>query len=327
MFASLQKLKLVFLLISLAAVSGCRSAANFGLFPASQSFGQKITFNNQVDILVVVDTSGSMGAKQAQLSQQFYPFISHLAQSQFDFHIGVITMDMSGSGAQGALVGSPTVLTNSTPNLQQAFVNNVSQGTNGSDLSRGLLAVQTALSNNMLNGPNAGFLRSSALLAIIFLSDEDDGSVNSSQSYESFLDTVKPPFPYGARGWIANSIVVPSLTDQCKTYNQFASPGLRYMDLSTNSSGIVESICAPDLVQASSDIQDRILEMLTVYHLDRAADPTSIKVFINGVAINSDPVNGWTFDVPSNSITFHGAAIPAANANVQVSFQPTQIQH
>ena len=170
-------------------------------------------------------------------------------------------------------------------------------------------------------------MRDSALLAVIFLSDEDDGSVNSSQYYINFLDTLKPLFPYGARGWLANSIVVPSLTDQCKTYNQFASPGIRFMDLSNASQGVVESICSPDLVQATSDIKARISEMLTQYHLDRPADPTSIKVVINGVSIKNDSVNGWTFDVKANTITFHGSAVPPANAVVQIDYQPTQIVH
>jgi hypothetical protein len=321
-FSRTRKLVCLTISVSMLWIIGCGSGQQFGLNPDSQSFGQVITYNKQVDLLIVIDTSGSMAQKQSQLSSQFYPFIDYLVKSGFDFHVAVTTMDMSSGGAQGAFVGSPKVLTSQTPNIQQAFVANVSQGNKGSDLSRGLLSMQTALSDNLLNSKNTGFFRSSALLAVVFLSDEDDGSTGSSQSFTDFLNQLKPPFAFGAKGWVANSIVVPSMTDQCKTYNQFSSPGARYMALSTASSGTVESICTPDLVQASSDIRERITSMLTIYHIDRPADTNSIKVLINGASVPNNSTNGWTFDIASNNITFHGTAIPEANSNVQVSYQP-----
>jgi hypothetical protein len=336
MFGILQAVRIPFVaamaIAGLGMVTGCGSPQNFGLNPAAQSFGQVVTYNTQVDLMMVISTTSSMGKKQEQLASQFYPFINYLAKSQFDFHIAVTTTDMSANGAQGSFVGATPVLSKSTPNLQQIFVSNVSQGTSGSDLTRGLLAMQTALSPGLLSTKNAGFFRDSAMLAVVFMTDEDDESVNSTQSYIDFLDKLKPPFPYGARGWVANSIVVPSLDDQCKTYNStstgnlYASPGMRYMDLSSASGGSVESICGPDLIAASSDIKERISEMLTRYHIDRTADPLSIKVFEDGVSVPKDATNGWTFDVPSNTITFHGTAVPGANSKVQVAYQPLGIK-
>jgi hypothetical protein len=250
------------------------------------------------------------------------PFIDYMVSSGFDFHVAVTTMDMSGGGEKGAFVGSPKVLTRTTPNLRQAFVQNITRGTTGSDLSRGLEAVESALSDDSLAGRNAGFWRADAMFAIIFLSDEEDGSANSSQHYIDFLDQKKPLFPGGSRGWIANSIVVPELNGECRTYNQFASPGYRFMDTSTNSGGVIESICKADLVQASASIRARIVEQLTQYHLKREPDVSSIKVTINGVSIPNDPGNGWTYVAQGYTIVFHGSAVPPVGANVQINYLP-----
>ncbi len=305
---------------------GCGNA-NFGLSGVSQSFGQKITYNTSTDILVVVDNSGSMGSKQAQLSASFGTFIDYMMSSGFDFRIAVTTMDMSGGGAKGTFVGSPKVLTRSTPNLKQAFINNMNVGTRGSDLSRGLEAMENALSDGNLAGVNSGFFRPDALLAVLFLSDEDDGSVSNSKHYIDLLDSKKPAFPWGYRGWLANSIVVKELSPECLTYNQFSSPGLKYLDLSNASGGVVESICAADLVQATKNLRARIAEILTQYHLISEPNLATIHVFINGNEIANDSTNGWTYNPSGFTIMFHGSAVPPANANVQVAYTPVAVKH
>ncbi|MBK9293021.1 MAG: VWA domain-containing protein [Oligoflexia bacterium] len=312
----------VFLLII-----GCGNNAKFGIAEKSQSFGQRITYNTQVDLLLVVDNSGSMGSKQAQLASGFVGFIDYLVASQFDFRIAITTMDMSSGGAKGNFVGNPKVLSKSTPDLRNAFINNMNLGTNGSDLSRGFEAMQSSLSDSKLNGTNSGFFREEALLAIIFMSDEDDNDSSNWQNYADFLDNRKPMFPWGYRGWLVNSIVVKELSNKCLTYNQFASAGYGFMNLSNISEGIIESICEADLVGATANLRARIAEILTQFHLNREPDVATIRVYINGVLIPQDPVNGWTYNPVGYTILFHGNSVPAANANVTVSFTPKSIKN
>jgi hypothetical protein len=318
---------LVVALSSVVFLSGCAVPNQFGLAGQSNAFGQKIVYNTKVDVLFVVDNAdGSMTAKMQQLSSGFSPFVNFLISSGFDFHVAVTTMDMSAGGAAGSFIGSPNVLANSTANVVSDFVTNASVPTVGSALQRGLQAVQTGLSSPDTTGVNAGFLRSDALLAIVFLADEDDSSPNNGSNganYISFLNQLKPPFTSGAMSWVANSIVVTSLTDtNCKTYLQFSSPGYTFMDLSNASGGAIDSICQADLVSASEDIGGRILSILTAYHLSTAAQVSTIQVFINGVSIPQNSVNGWTYSSTGYTLTFHGTAVPPANANVQVSFTP-----
>jgi hypothetical protein len=60
--------------------------------------------------------------------------------------------------------------------LVSAFVQNVNVGTCGSGKEQPLRAVRLALTEPILSGPNAGFLRSGARLAVVVVSDDNDCS-------------------------------------------------------------------------------------------------------------------------------------------------------
>lgn len=53
----------------------------------------------QVDILWVIDNSGSMAAEQAKIAERFSDFFRQLIVSQVDYHIGVITTDPAEDGS------------------------------------------------------------------------------------------------------------------------------------------------------------------------------------------------------------------------------------
>ena len=145
------------------------------------------TFNpypRPVDILFVVDNSGSMTQEQEKLANSFDKFITELMQNQIhDYQIGVITTDM-GNCTQGCgrLRGTPKILTNKM-NAQQlisAFAKNVNVSSQSSRFERGLDAVRAALSRPLIDDPNAnkGFLRPGVPLVVIFVTDENDCSHN-----------------------------------------------------------------------------------------------------------------------------------------------------
>lgn len=60
----------------------------------------------QVDILWVVDNSGSMAAEQTKLSGAFVDFFNQLIRSKVDYHIGVVTTDPAEDGALRAYNGA-----------------------------------------------------------------------------------------------------------------------------------------------------------------------------------------------------------------------------
>ena len=160
----------------------------------------------KVDILWVVDSSGSMAPKQARLAASFNGFINQLvtANPPIDFHIAVVTTDTDDPATRGALrpwtlgplsgdhiacvpqmAGGTLCNTNATvggatSSAALAFNQMSLVGTTGSAQERGLLASYLALTNpaNISSPTSAKFIRSDAALYVIVVSDEDDSSCN-----------------------------------------------------------------------------------------------------------------------------------------------------
>jgi hypothetical protein len=155
---------------------------------------------SKVDILWVVDSSGSMAEEQSYLGTNFRSFIGGLASSNSDFQLGVTTTDIcssqnpsqvpmnerwcptldgSSSGHyRGTLVGDTNkkVLKPTTSDLNARFTRYANVGTNGSGFEHGLKATEMAISKSMA-GQNEGLVRSDAFLAVIVVSDEEDDGI------------------------------------------------------------------------------------------------------------------------------------------------------
>lgn len=145
-----------------------------------------------LDILFVIDNSGSMYDDQEELATNFHLF---LEQPQFndgstDLHLGVTTTDCD-AGANGRLVGDPLVITSDTPNMATEFAGNARVGTSGSSTEKGLLAMELALSPPNVPGVNDVFYRPEAALAVVIVSDEEEGSADTAQHYVDFLHALK----------------------------------------------------------------------------------------------------------------------------------------
>lgn len=318
------------LLASIAAsgLTGC-GAQTFAVEEESKNFGQQVTYNSEVDVLWVVDTSSSMAKHQDLLANQVPLFIEGLNATGLDYQIGVTTMDMNGGGARGALLaqaGTPKVLKRNTPNLIGLLAGRIRAGENGSPVERGREAMMEALRLSTPGGANEGFLRQDSLLNVIFLTNEEDQSDNSID-YVASLDFLKPLLPYGDRSWLAHFMGVTSGDSACKTAEWgFASPGLRYMDLATASAGSTESICDADFKRALTNVRSRVLEVLTDFPLEREPNVDTIRVYVDGVEIPKSETNGWSYRAAANAIRFHGSAIPKAGARIKVDFDPAGLK-
>ncbi len=84
---------------------------------------------------------------------------------------------------QQLTTGTPRVLPVGSPTLVSDFTENVYVGACGSGKEQGLRAAQLALSEPLLSGANAGFLRSGARLVLVIVSDDDDCSDPLDQGY------------------------------------------------------------------------------------------------------------------------------------------------
>lgn len=318
----LQK-NLVLTLASAFALTACQGQS-FDLPPASVEYGQVVTYNRKVDILIMVDNSSSMLQYQNKFSAQVPDMLNRLNAIGMDYQIGVTTSDMRSAGTGGQLFGNPKYITKNTPNAAALLQNMIRVGESGSDLERGISSVYQLLQPSYLAGEGAGFIRKDALLGLVFLTNEDDYSQNAVADYKAYFDTIKPLYKGNQRGWIANFIGVLSIDGDCQTTPDFKEAGLRYMALATASGGVKESICRSSLSNAIRSIGARIEQVLTEFYLQRRPVVDSITVSIGGKSIPMDPVNGWTYHEDGNFIRMHGTSIPGENQSVLIDFQPAE---
>ncbi len=167
---------------------------------------------DKMDILFVIDDSGSMSEEQGNLASNFPMFVSVLDDFRtddgrpIDYRIGVTTTGRDGTyivhanislpgfppmmqtitehmdGDNGALRPgtdcgmSAPFLSRSDDDVSGKFSCLAHVGTSGPSLEMPLLMTQWAVRERVSDGTNAGFLRDDALLAVVILTDEDDCS-------------------------------------------------------------------------------------------------------------------------------------------------------
>lgn len=167
---------------------------------------------HQLDVLVVVDDSGSMAEEQASLAANFQLIVDELESLPGglpDLHIGIVSTDMgagpyniqgcdgvgdagvlqhagcqvvSGAFIDDAPLADGTRDVNYTGTLSEAFSCMGALGTAGCGFEQPLESMRAALDGNP---GNANFLRPEAALAIIVIADEDDCSAVSTDVFDT----------------------------------------------------------------------------------------------------------------------------------------------
>jgi hypothetical protein len=363
MGTTLKKQMIAGLALLAMTTSACGNKnASFGLLTDETRFTQNSEpTNGKIDIMWVIDNSGSMDSSQQRLAAQLQTFIDLFNAKGFDYQIAVVTSDAYKSlfGADpnvktkfkdGTDATSHTgvfVITPTTPNLSQTFMTNVIQGTAGSGDERPFQSFKVALTHQVNAG--FGFPRADAFLAIINVSDEDDFSndgstyldgqysnsaIHTTDSYVSFLDQLKGATAANRSSkYNFNSITIMDQTclDTLNAEYPGRRIGLRYMELVDKTNGIKGSLC-DNFGTTLSNISNKIIELATQFYLDRTPQPETIVVAINGVNVphiydtDPQPWNGFIYHPDTNSLTFHGSAVPPSGATISVRFDPTGLK-
>lgn len=274
-----------------------------------------------VDILWVVDDSGSMANQRQTLTNNFSRFLQELLTLQVRFHIGVVSTNYND---RGTLRGTTKVITNDTPNPQQVFLQNTSfPNASRVRLEQGLRMVELALTEPNLSGPNKDFLRPNAALAVIAVTDEDDSSYGDPNYYARFLRSLKGP---GNENLSSLSVIGGTTPDGCYPpgeeiyFGGRADPAFRYSTAATKTGGIIGSICDVSFEETLLKIAAALNTLRRVFPLSLKPDPATITVRVNGNLIPKDVVNGWQYRVETQSITFLGNYVPPPGALLRFEY-------
>ena len=291
----------------------------------------------KVDVLFVVDNSGSMMEEQQSLGSNFAAFLTAATAASVDYRIGVTTTGMDASpggwsvcpgGADGGENGrlfpvsgsSPRIITRSTPNAAGVFAFNTHVGVCHWN-EQGLEGAYRALSSPLLhavddprtsqpNDGNGGFLRPEARLAIIFVTDEEDFSNQPVSFYETYFRALKDNDPSKLS---VSAITGPQDLSTCSTAS---SSGSRYIQLARATGGVVESICTPNWAESLKKLSTTTFGPKRVFPLtNQPSDAAQIVVKVDG-----QQVAGWTYDAATNAIVFGEGMAPPAGAYIEVTY-------
>ncbi len=271
----------------------------------SQAFNQ--IEDRPLDIIVVIDDSGSMAEEQQNMASKLTPLLSYVQDA--DWQIGVVTTDPD----EGCL---RKLIKKGDANAAQLFSQAVTAGVAGSGNERGVLQAVRAMAGTCIPQP---WLRTDSTVAVLIVSDEDNCSANggdcpgkdygSSNYLYDYLASIREP---GKNARVYGLFWHPTQTQaQCSTA---ANKAVQYSDLVTRTSGTWGSICAADysatLAQMSLDIKT---VLNTKFTLTYAPDPLTVHVFVDSV----ERTTGLTITGKVVELT----PPPAAGAVIRVDYR------
>ena len=275
----------------------------------TELFNQSASETKKLDIVWIIDDSGSMSDEQTALGSNFSAFINEFITKDVDFKMAITTTDASSSTKKGRMVtGSDTKLTSARAKANENqfksdFRSLVKVGTRGSGSEKGLEA-----SEGFMQKYANSFIRPDAYLAVVMLSDEEDQSSKSVKNYTDYLKSFK-----SEAGLVkVYSIVDVGLTN--RSGGGVTTGYKRYADASNQTAGIVADI-RDDFHRSLSDMGDSIINLLDSFALANAPVDGSLKVYVNGVA-SSD----YTYDSSSRSIKFNPNNLPPVGSAIKVTY-------
>ena len=295
----------------------------------------------KVDLLIVVDNSGSMATKQQALQSNLDHLWNRIAAANADFHIAVTSSAMTPytagwsqcpGGASGGEAGRffpvdnshPRMLTPQTPDVKKALFANIDVGICHWDerffepavaaLTDPLASATKAPGTPWSADGNAGFLRDDARLAILVVTDTDDDNKMANpppvDGYLRKLIAVK----HGAKDLISFAAIVP--LSNCAAAEMYPTP--RFVEAAATLNGRLFDAC--DLNNYGAVLENAAGSlMLPLTSFPLSAHPRDPAAMV--VAVNGSTVTGWSYQAATNRIVFPQTAVPQPGSHITARYE------
>ena len=320
-----------------------------------QIFHQKAGGSNSaIDILWVVDNSGSMRDEQNSLAQNFETFINKFANQvqQTDFRMAIITTSTPDNRvAKGKLTDEALNADRNT--FINYFKEKIKVGLNGNDDEKGLLTSEVFLKQN------SDWPRQNAYLMAIYISDQDDtscleysestGYINRDLSDDVFTtyrykeclyvnlpntenhfstdinETINLISNYFFRS-ITSTIPQKNehffkafaITSKPESSDSFGwGKGYKYKKMTEITGGKTYSI-DDSFEDILNDFGQKTAEIVSQFQLKYPAQESSIEVYVSGVSV---PQGDWEYLSSERAIRFEKNALPKAGNTIKVVYR------
>ena len=267
-----------------------------------------------VDILVVVDDSGSMAEEQKNLSDKLDDLLTYLDQT--NWQIGVITTDYKSDCRL-------TLTDHTDPMATEKFRQAVQAGTKGSGNEQGIRQAVNGLSCS-----NMPWVRNDSTVAVLIVSDEDNCSKNGSGcgseawNNESFLiDYVENSLgrEVGKNAGFYGIFSHPDMP--CNTAYNTGFQYARLVAYKANGQQRWGDICDADygntLRKISENIASLILNQWELQNQPDAGTTVKVEIEVNGVRTMADP-NSYT--LVGKTLTFNAGMEPPIGSKIHVTY-------
>ena len=265
------------------------------------SFTQPTSVNG-VDILWVIDPSGSMSQHQARLLMGIDAMMQALPPS--GWRLAIIPSDWRFAESENQF---PLV-----PGDTYEMAENMYNQSRAGAFEAGFDAAYAYM---MTNQYSSTWMRNDAALLIVFVSDEREQSNKYLLDSASFI------------GWASSqrqSVFVASIVnlhpDDSLCNTTVNNHGKKYIEAANYFNGQVVDICSEDWTAGVSDAANQV-EPYEEWPLTyEPSDPSHIYVFHDGVPVpDNDGVDTfWHYDAVSNSVIFD--KVPSAHVLVEIAY-------
>ena len=267
-----------------------------------------------LDIIFVIDNSGSMSVFQQELSNQMTAFMNVFLASGADFHLGFITTDRGYLQCTGIICWIDDTF--ATPvDWAQGIISQIS--ISGSAFEKGIEMAHKALQNTDYDtgaAPGTSFWRDDSTLVIIYVSDEPDFSIGGWNAYTNFFDVLKPNVDMMRHFAVIGDYPAGCLFNN-GVYHRNIAHGSGYYDMTQRYNGDWYSICATDWGNQMQDLANTVT-IRSRFALD---EPDPIEASIT-VSVNGQTASGWTYDANINSVVFDENSIPEPNQTITIEY-------
>ncbi len=272
--------------------------------------GKISSYNPEVDILFIIDDSGSMLSYQNRLAENADLFISQFFNARFiDFHIGVTTSTErsgpfgTGSKAPGGQlhqVAGVNYVDRNTPDAEFVLMEMLDVGTSGDGSEKFLSIPRLTFSEINMKTKNKGFYRKNAHLVIFVLTDTYDQTNLEPETTFDFLVNLKEGDK--SKLHFAAAIVTIEKTN-CQSESDTRLPEkLTKLSYLFQGRGHRFNICQSNYGKDLARVATSIVNAVSTVYLEDLPDVSSMSVFYGDKQIPNQEQGGWTYDYSLNAI-------------------------
>ncbi len=307
--------KVYYLLLSMLLVAGCDSdPSTFKIpFPDKEfvdKAGNVDSYNPEVDILFIIDDSGSMSSYQQRLAENADIFIERFFNARFiDYHIGVTTSTedggIFGTGSKapaGKLhkVDGEAFVHRETRDPELLLMGMLDVGSSGSGSEKFLSIPRLTFSELNMKTHNKNFYRENAHLVIFVLTDTYDQTNLDPETTFNFLSNLKKGDT--SKLHFAGAIVTLEKKN-CQSESDTNLPvKLSRFARLFQGRGHLFNICQSNYGKDLARVATSIVNAVSTVFLDNLPDVRTMSVLYGDQTIPNQEEGGWTYDYSLNAI-------------------------